>query len=169
MRGELKATATLVLVFALVAGCGASGDSSSLAGTRIQPQPAGSQPAVVNADGPGPAVRAPTGPPPRHLVIIDLRPGNGAEAGAGDDVTLRYVGVRWNGELQTNSWTFPRAPSFELGTIALGERGLDEGIRGMRVGGRREILIPASRRAYPGVEVRLDEAIEYVVDLVSVG
>ena len=125
---------------------------------------------VGNAEGPGPKVVIPKGPEPKKLIIVDLKEGSGTEAKVGDEVGLRYVGVRWDGGLQTNSWTFSHLPFFELGTIALSERGLEEGVRGMRVGGRREILIPAHRRYYKSVEspTSLNEAIAYVVDLKAI-
>lgn len=149
----------------LVLGCGGGANDEPPASAAQ----ARSKPAVVNAEGPGPAIRLPGGPQPKHLVIIDLKAGQGPEAGIGDEVTLRYVGARWRGGLQSNSWAYPQAPSFKLGTIALAERGLDEGIRGMRVGGRRKVIIPGYRRYYPGVaEERLDEAAVYIVDLEKV-
>lgn len=125
---------------------------------------------VGNRGGPGPEVVIPKGPEPKKLIIVDLKEGSGTEAKPGDEVGLRYVGVRWKGGLQTNSWTFPNLPFFKLGTIQLSERGLEEGIRGMRVGGRREILIPAHRRYYKSVEspTSLNESIAYVVDLKAI-
>lgn len=154
----------LVVVALLIAGCGGGSDSPSAPTYKIGPTRL-----VANTEGPGPVVPIPKGPPPKKkLIIVNLRKGSGAKAKVGDDATVRYVGIRWNGELQSNSWTYPQPPTFELGTIEASERGLDEGIRGMQVGGRREIVIPASRRFYSKIEQSGDEAIVFVVDLVRI-
>lgn len=166
---RILALPAALLVGLVVASCGSGGDSSGLVPNSIITDEVGPVRLVRNTAGPGPEVVIPKGPQPEKLIIVELKPGHGAEALAGDTVTLRYVGVRWDGGLQTNSWTFEQPSEVILGTPQLSERGLDEGIWGMRVGGRREILIPADRRYYPGVgEGPLDEAIAYVVDLMKV-
>jgi FKBP-type peptidyl-prolyl cis-trans isomerase FkpA len=79
----------------------------------------------------------PTGPQVTSLTIEDLVVGTGATAVAGDDVTVRYVGSFLDGR-QFDAGTFP----FRLGTNAV-IAGFDQGVTGMRVGGRRRVTIPS--------------------------
>jgi len=155
----LKAMATVVALCGclVVAGCGS--DSSS-----------GSATAESTANEPGPEVKVPPGPPPKKLVIKELRKGTGAEAKPGYQASIRYVGVHWNGGVYSNSWSYNPPPSFVLGAHELTMHGLDEGIQGMRVGGRREIILPPSARFTSGeAQGRdpVDETLVYVVDLVK--
>ena len=80
------------------------------------------------------------GPPPAELVITDLIVGDGAEAKPGGQVTVHYVGVDYEtGEQFDASWDRGEPASFPLnGLIA----GWQEGIPGMKVGGRRQLVIP---------------------------
>lgn len=87
-----------------------------------------------------PLVELPDGEPPTELVIRDIKVGSGAEAVAGARVTVHYVGVDFgSGEEFDSSWLRGEPITFPLsGLIA----GWQEGIPGMRVGGRRELVIP---------------------------
>ncbi len=161
--------ATVALCAGLaVAGCGGGSDPSPGATAA-----AGSDATVANAEGPGPPIRLPAGEPPKKLVVRNLRRGSGTEAKVGYDATIRYVGVHWTGEIYSNSWTYEKPPSFVLGARELTMRGLDEGIRGMRVGGRREIIIPPSFRFEPGEpgakrrRASPEETLVYIVDLIK--
>jgi len=80
------------------------------------------------------------GPAPTELVITDLIEGTGAEAAAGDTVEVHYVGVDFDsGEQFDASWDRGESIVFPLsGLIA----GWQEGIPGMKVGGRRQLVIP---------------------------
>lgn len=80
------------------------------------------------------------GPPPSDLVITDLVVGEGAEAQPGARVDVHYVGVDYEtGEQFDASWDRGESISFPLnGLIA----GWQEGIPGMRVGGRRQLVCP---------------------------
>jgi peptidylprolyl isomerase len=84
-----------------------------------------------------PEVTIPAGEPPAELVIEDIEVGDGAEAVAGQNVEVHYVGVAWsNGQEFDSSWN--RNDTFEFG---LGRQqviaGWDQGVAGMMVGGRR--------------------------------
>ena len=79
----------------------------------------------------------PTGPQVTTLMIEDLVVGTGATAVSGDTLTVRYVGTFLDGR-QFDAGTF----SFRLGAGAV-IPGFDQGITGMRVGGRRRLTIPA--------------------------
>jgi peptidylprolyl isomerase len=80
------------------------------------------------------------GPAPQELVITDLIEGDGAEALPGSQVDVHYVGVEFDsGEQFDSSWDRGESISFPLqGLIA----GWQEGIPGMKVGGRRQLIIP---------------------------
>lgn len=154
-----------------LAGCGGgSSDSSSASQAATTATASGT---VANAGGPGPEVRLPPGPPPKKIVVKNLKKGSGAKAKVGDEAFIRYVGVRWTGETYSNSWTYGGPPSFVLGAHELTIGGLEKGIEGMRVGGRREIFLPPSAHIRQDVsnespaEVR-EETLAYVVDLVKV-
>jgi len=82
----------------------------------------------------------PEGPAPTELVIEDITVGDGVEAGPGQKVTVHYAGVEYEtGEQFDSSWDRGESIEFPLrGLIA----GWQEGILGMKVGGRRKLTIP---------------------------
>lgn len=126
---------------------------------------------VVNAEGPGPAITLPGGPPPKKLIVKTLKKGTGRRAKVGYDATIRYVGVRWNGEIYSNSWEYENAPAFPLGVHQLTMPGLEKAIEEMRVGGRSEVILPPSARFEPhsGHGHNPDEeTLVYIVDLLKV-
>lgn len=108
------------------------------------------------------------GPAPTDLVITDLIVGDGAEAVPGGRVTVHYVGVDFEtGEQFDASWDRGQTIEFPLaGLIA----GWQEGIPGMRVGGRRQLVIPP-RLAYgeSGGHRLAGRTLVFVIDLVAVG
>ena len=80
------------------------------------------------------------GPPPTELVITDLIVGDGAEAQPGGNVTVHYVGVDYEtGEQFDASWDRGETITFPLRGLI---QGWQDGIPGMRVGGRRQLVIP---------------------------
>lgn len=89
-----------------------------------------------------PKVKVPSGPPPQKLVSKDLKAGEGQAAKAGDEVTVQYVGVNYrNGKQFDASWDRGEPFTFTLGAGQVIE-GWDQGIEGMKPGGRRELIIP---------------------------
>jgi peptidylprolyl isomerase len=87
-----------------------------------------------------PEVDAPTGPAPEDLVIEDLIVGAGDEVKPGDTVTIHYVGVEFEeGEEFDSSWGRGEPATFPLGMLV---KGWQEGIPGMKVGGRRALICP---------------------------
>jgi peptidylprolyl isomerase len=108
------------------------------------------------------------GPAPTELVITDLMVGEGAEAVAGGRVEVHYVGVDFeSGEQFDASWDRGQSITFPLnGLIA----GWQEGIPGMRVGGRRQLVIPPEMAYGPaGSGHRLGgRTLVFVIDLIDV-
>lgn len=108
------------------------------------------------------------GPPPTELVITDIDVGTGAEANAGDTVEVHYVGVDFAmGEQFDASWDRGESITFPLsGLIA----GWQEGIPGMRVGGRRQLVIPPELAYGPaGGGHRLSGCtLVFIIDLLGV-
>ena len=119
-----------------------------------------------------PDVSIPDGPPPADLVLEDLAVGDGEEATAGHDVDVHYVGVSWSdGQQFDASWDRGDTFGFRLGRGQV-IQGWDEGVAGMRVGGRRRITIPPEKgygaRGAGGV-IGPNETLVFVVDLLGVG
>jgi peptidylprolyl isomerase len=117
-----------------------------------------------------PTVRAPAGAPPGKLVVEDLIEGRGTAAAPGDVLTVEYVGVYWDGRAFSNSWDREDPFSFRLGsrTYAVNP-GWERGLVGMRVGGRRELVVPPGLLQQGGAlpESEPADTLVYVVDLVG--
>jgi peptidylprolyl isomerase len=119
-----------------------------------------------------PSVTIPDGPPPGDLVIEDLEIGDGAEAVVGVPVNVHYVGVSWSsGEEFDSSWSRRELFAFPLGAGHV-IPGWDQGVAGMKVGGRRRLTIPphlgyGSQGA--GGVIAPNETLVFVVDLHDVG
>ncbi|HYM55496.1 MAG TPA: FKBP-type peptidyl-prolyl cis-trans isomerase, partial [Solirubrobacteraceae bacterium] len=91
-----------------------------------------------------PTVTPPSGPAPTKLEAKDLIAGTGAEAKAGQTVTVNYVGVLYKGGKEFDaSWKRNEPFSFSLGKGQV-ITGWDQGVAGMKVGGRRELVIPSA-------------------------
>ena len=119
-----------------------------------------------------PAVEVPSDEPPSYqLEIEDLVVGPGDEATSGRVVEVHYVGVSWKtGQQFDASWD--RGDTFKF-TLGKGHviAGWDQGVAGMKVGGRRRITIPPvlayGKRGAGGV-IGPDETLVFVVDLIAV-
>ncbi len=119
-----------------------------------------------------PQVDVPAGQTPSYqLEFEDLVEGTGEEATAGRTVEVHYVGVSWSsGQEFDSSWD--RGKTFKFG-LGKGQviQGWDQGVAGMKVGGRRRITIPPmlgyGKRGAGGV-IGPDETLVFVVDLVGV-
>lgn len=87
-----------------------------------------------------PVIHAGTGGPPSQLVVKDLVAGSGAAAPSGSTVSVQYVGALYaNGTVFDSSWSRGQPASFSLAQVI---PGFAQGIAGMKVGGRRELVIP---------------------------
>ena len=118
-----------------------------------------------------PLVEPHLGPPPTDLVVEDLLVGEGAEATSGATVVVHYVGVSASSGAQFDaSWDRDDPFSFPLGAGFV-IPGWDRGVAGMRVGGRRRLVIPAhlgyGDRGAGGV-IAPGETLIFVVDLLEV-
>ena len=118
-----------------------------------------------------PEIDAPTGPPPADLEVTDLTEGEGPEATQGSTVSVHYVGVAHSsGEEFDASYNRGEPLQFRLGVGQVIE-GWDTGVQGMKVGGRRRLVIPPhlayGERGAGGV-IGPGETLVFVVDLVGV-
>ncbi len=139
-------------------------------GPSSGPAPAGATTSLSQK----PVVRVPAGPPPCGLQVLDIVTGNGPAAQAGQQLTVKYVGVLYSdGSEFDSSWkrgattTFP----FHLGAHEV-INGWDQGIAGMKVGGRRELVIPPALGYGPDGSppvIPPSATLIFVVDLVKIG
>jgi peptidylprolyl isomerase len=168
----LKALALLITasVIALTAvGCGGGDDSTD--STAASESPSGAA-AESSAEKTKPKVEVPSGAPPTKLEIEEIEPGTGPEAKAEDLVTVQYVGVNYkSGKEFDASWDRGEPFTFTRGA---GEviPGWDQGVEGMKVGGRRELIIPpelgyGAQGAPPAIAP--NETLIFVIDLLEVG
>lgn len=188
MRLALPAIALCVALPA--AGCGggnAAGDDSTTSPSTTEPTTRAvesyadrrrakrAKPISIRAGGrvfrrAEPLIEAPPGQPPSDLIVENLIEGTGARAEDGDELTVEYVGVYYDGSRFTNSWERRKPFSFELGgRDLLINPGWEKGLKGMRVGERRKLIVPP-RYLYrggapPGTDL---ETIVYVVDLLRI-
>jgi peptidylprolyl isomerase len=161
-----RSLVTIVLCLFLVAGCGS--DSSSTSSTAAETTAEEQAPEAAGKTKP--KVTVPSGAPPKKLVIEDLEEGSGAAAKAGDKVTVQYVGVDYKtGKQFDASWDRGEPFTFILGN---GEviSGWDQGIAGMKAGGRRELIIPPNLAYGPQAvgEIAPNSTLVFVVDLLAV-
>jgi peptidylprolyl isomerase len=166
-----------------VGACGEDDESGSGSGAESTATPtetasAGGIEALVQGTSDDtsakPEVPAPQGDPPAELVKRDLTRGKGPRAKAGDELSMQYVGLSWsNGQQFDASWDRGAQPFvFQLGT-GMVIPGWDEGLVGMRKGGRRLLVIPPEMgygpQGTPDGSIGPNETLVFVVDLVEIG
>lgn len=149
---RILAPLAMVLAVFVIAACG-GGDEAP---TQPQASPFGT---ITVAEGTNRLeIDPPRRPPPRTLRIKDLRVGTGPVAHRGDRVAVYYKGVDYEtGKRAADTWPPGRSLELRLGFTGWGDE-WEEGIEGMRAGGRRELIVP-----FPEGRVTY-----YVVDLVRV-
>ncbi len=119
-----------------------------------------------------PEIEIPADREPSYVLEIDdLVVGEGEEAAAGHTVEVHYVGVAWSDGNQFDA-SWDRGDTFQFG-LGKGQviKGWDDGVAGMRVGGRRRITIPPMLgygKRGAGSAIGPDETLVFVVDLISV-
>jgi FKBP-type peptidyl-prolyl cis-trans isomerase len=152
-HARLLAALAVLATAVLLAGCGGSSSSSGTIGvgnenTADEALVKAGETAAAKTPTSGPLatepkVTPPSGPAPAKLEKKDLIVGTGKEAKAGDTVTVNYVGVLYKGGKEFDaSWKRKEPFQFKLGQGQV-IKGWDEGVPGMKVGGRRELVIPA--------------------------
>jgi peptidylprolyl isomerase len=170
-RGKILIVSSCAALVLTVAGCGSSSDSSSSTQSA-------SEATSTEAKGGGatdlkekPKVTVPGGAAPKKLEEKEIVVGSGAEAKAGDEVTVQYVGVGYDSKEEfDSSWSRNEPFSFTLGG---GEviTGWDKGVAGMKVGGRRELIIPPGMAYGPAGSppvIGPNETLIFVIDLLAV-
>ncbi len=182
MPRSLKLLACVLLLLAAVA-CGSNETPSDTpAATDLDAAPANtaqpctsSAPPTPNADAEvdmtkKPEIAVPDGAPPCDLVSTDLKEGTGDEATEGANVTVQYVGVAWSTKKQfDSSWDRGEPTPFPLGRVI---PGWQKGIPGMKVGGRRQLIIPPDQAYGPQgfpPDIGPNETLVFVIDLLKVG
>jgi peptidylprolyl isomerase len=154
-----------------LAACGGGSDSTSSSSTEGATTEAGGS-AEAGAEKTKPKVTVPKGAPPKKLVIKEIEEGTGPEAKAGDEVTVQYVGVNYKtGKEFDASWDRGEPFSFKLGA-GMVIPGWDKGVEGMKVGGRRELIIPPNLAYGPEGSppaIGPNETLIFVIDLLKVG
>lgn len=182
LRSRAMLSLAALAIVILIAGCGSSSSSESTIGVgeenksaeKLATSSAGSTaPATTPKSGPlskPPTVTPPSGPPPTKLVSKDLIVGTGAEAKVGASISVNDIGVLYKTGKQFES-SFSRNEPFAL---PLGSKavipGWENGIPGMKVGGRRELIIPPAE-AYGAKgsppKIPPNETLIFVIDLLS--
>ncbi|HZE07032.1 MAG TPA: FKBP-type peptidyl-prolyl cis-trans isomerase [Solirubrobacteraceae bacterium] len=187
-----KTTITLAALTLGVAVAGCGGSTSTAAGVQTAPSAGATQGAITTVSssttasssstattptptsGPlshEPTIKAPTGPPPKTLVTKDLIKGTGAVAKSGSTITVNYVGALYkNGKVFDASWKRHQTFTTPLSTSSV-IPGWVQGIAGMKVGGRRELIIPPKlgygSHSQPGIPA--NSTLIFIVDLLKVG
>ena len=172
----LVAFAALALA---AAGCGddnndkssADSDSTATATTDATTEPTTTTPETTTAPTRSkPKVDIPSGPAPKKLTIKDLKKGTGAAAKSGDTLTVNYVGVLFKGGKEfDNSYDRGQPFPFQLGA-GMVIPGWDNGLVGMKVGGRRMLIIPPKDGygASGSGPIPANATLVFVVDLQSI-
>jgi peptidylprolyl isomerase len=174
VRVKVLSLLLVLLLGAAVAACGGDDDSESEAAATATPE-ATAQAANIDEIAAGiskntkkkPEIVTPTGDPPTELVSRDIVKGKGPKAKAGDTLTMQYVGVLWSdGQQFDASWDSGQAFPFQLGAQMV-IPGWDQGMVGMREGGRRLLVIPPELGYGPqgSGPIGPNESLVFVVDL----
>ncbi len=192
MRKTTTITCAALALAAAVAGCGSSSSSSAAPGVQLAPSDgatsatstAASSSATTSASASAtstttsstplpaalktkPTVSIPSGPPPKKLVVKDLVKGTGAAATPSSTVNVQYVGELYKGGKQFDaSWNDGSGQPVSLplsGVI----KGWQQGIPGMKIGGRRELIIPPSLGygATAQSKIPANSTLVFVIDL----
>ena len=157
---------SLLLVLCLaalvaVAGCGSDSEEPA---SKSTPE------AAATPERTKPEITVPKGKAPKKLVIKDIEEGTGKAAKAGDQVTVQYVGTSFlNGRQFDASWDRGEPFQFQLGAGSV-IPGWDQGVEGMKVGGRRQLVIPPDlaygEQGSPPT-IGPNETLVFVIDLLS--
>jgi FKBP-type peptidyl-prolyl cis-trans isomerase len=174
---KMKRTLGMSLALVIAAGVTACGSSSKAPGVEQAPSGGATQASIPTTPKPPPAlskkpvVTVPNTAAPTKLVTKDLVQGTGQAASQGKTVTVNYVGVLYkNGKEFDSSWSRnqPFTTALSPGSVI---SGWVQGLNGMKVGGRRELIIPPSLgygKAGSPPTIPPNSTLVFVVDLLSV-
>jgi peptidylprolyl isomerase len=157
-----------LLLVLLLAGCGGGGDDGESAAT---PTPKATATPDNTDLSKKPTVIVPDELPPDKLQIEDIVKGKGPAAKKGDKITVQYVGLTWSTSVEFDA-SWDRGEPYTL-TLGKGDviAGWDQGIPGMRKGGRRQITIPATL-AYGAQgsppKIGPNECLRFIIDMVKI-
>jgi FKBP-type peptidyl-prolyl cis-trans isomerase len=174
---RIRLPAVLAAAAIAVAGCGGGGKATTAdipagsAPSAPAPAPAKASTNLKNTKA-KPAIPKPKGAPPKKLVVKDIVAGKGRAAKKGDRLTMQYVGVTFaDGKEFDSSWDRGQPFKFQLGKGSV-IKGWDQGLVGIKPGGRRELIIP-SKLAYGATgqppTIPPNAALVFIVDALSVG
>ena len=155
---KARLAALIAMSSVLLTGCGDQELNSS----------ADKVPPVTTNQGEAPTIGAPTGDAPKTLVIKDIIVGKGAVALPTSTMTVHYTLMTWsNGALIESSWNSGSPATFPLANVIVGWQ---QGIPGMKVGGRRLLVIPSDLGygAQGGGPIGPNETLIFVVDAIGV-
>ena len=153
-----KLLAIIAVSALLLTGCGDKKVSAA----------ADNLPTVTTNQGEAPTIGAPSGTPPTTLVTKDIIVGTGAQAQPTSTMTVHYTLMSWsNGKVVESSWTSGSPATFPLANVIVGWQ---QGIPGMKVGGRRLLVIPPDLGygAQGGGPIGPNETLIFVVDAIGV-
>jgi peptidylprolyl isomerase len=192
MRKTTTITCAALALAAALAGCGSSSSATKAAGVQLAPQggltsatstasastsattSSASATSTTTSSTPLPAalktkpkVSIPSGPPPSKLVVKDLIKGTGPAATASSTVNVQYVGELYKGGKQFDaSWNDGSGQPVSLPLTGV-IKGWQQGIPGMKIGGRRELIIPPSLGygATAQSKIPANSTLVFVIDL----
>jgi peptidylprolyl isomerase len=185
---KFKATLliTILALAAFAAGCGSKGASLSDVNAEATPSAeTGStdtasdtdeksssktvQPKVSGSLKEKPELSDASGDPPTELIQKDIKVGTGPAAKDGDKVTVNYVGHNWSDNAEFDTSWGKDAFSFTLGEGGV-IKGWDQGVVGMKKGGRRLLIIPPELGygAQGSGSIPANETLVFVVDLIKI-
>ncbi|CAB4530204.1 unannotated protein [freshwater metagenome] len=168
-----------VVGVALLAGCTTDGGAQSMPAPTITQPTEESTNTMTSMDlsqyitisgalGAEPQISAPKGNPPAELVFQDLAEGDGTAALSSSTLTVHYKLLTWSdGKIADSSWTSGNPATFPLANVV---KGWQEGLPGMKVGGRRLLIVPPSL-GYGSADygpIKGNETLVFVVDLIDV-
>ena len=184
MRSKLISLTLALVLSAGIAACGEDDEPSSGSGAESAATPTPTPTETASADGveaivqgigkdtkSKPEIAAPQGDPPAELVVRDVVRGKGPGAKPGDQVSMQYVGSSWStGEQFDASWDRGGQPfPLQLGA-GMVIPGWDQGLVGLRKGGRRLLIIPPEMgygpNGTPDGTIAPNETLVFVVDRV---
>lgn len=185
---KFKATLliTMLALAAFLVGCGGGGASLSDVNAESAPtaettstddesteEKSGGktvQPKVSGSLDEKPKLTDASGDPPTELIEKDIKVGTGPAAKSGDAVTVNYVGQNWSDNEEFDTSWGKDAFEFTLGEGGV-IKGWDEGVVGMKKGGRRLLIIPPELGygAQGQGSIPANETLVFVVDLVKIG